>query len=159
MAALTVGFGLLTGVAAAQENPLAGAVNRALVDADRTAEVLDRTEEAAEALFTYDYRDPAGHRKTFDELTTGSFADRYSELFDATLAQAAEQQYSLSSAVANAGVRVLTKGEAEVLVFLDQTGTRGDTNQQSQGNAMFLATMRQDDGDWKVADMDLFEGQ
>jgi Mce-associated membrane protein len=157
--ALTVGAVTLTGVAAAQRDETAGAGNHALVDADATAEVVARASEATSALFTYDYRDPEGHRKVFDERTTADFADRYEELFGTTLAQAAEQQYTLSSTVAEAGVRLLTDDRAEVLVFIDQTGKRGDTNQETGSKSMFLATLRPEDGEWKIADLDLFEGR
>jgi hypothetical protein len=45
-----------------------------------------------------------------------------------------------------------------VLVFIDQNSTREATNAQTQSAGMFLATLQRVDGDWKVADLDTFEG-
>lgn len=157
--AVTVGMSTLTGVAAAQRDTVAGPANRALIDVEHTTEVLDRAKSVSEELFTFTYTDIQAHRKRFAELTMGEFSRQYDDLFETVVAQATAQQLSLSSTVQDAAVRVLEKDEAEVLVFVNQTSTNGVTGGQVQSNTMFLATLQRSDGDWKIADLDLFEDQ
>lgn len=153
----TVGMSTLTGVAAAQRDAVTGPANHALIDVEHTGEVLERAKSISGELFTFTYTDLQAHRKRFAELTMGEFSRQYDDLFASIVAQATAQQLSLSSTVQDAAVRVLTDDEAEVLVFINQTSTNGTTGAQTGGNAMFLATLRQSDGDWKIADLDLFE--
>jgi Mce-associated membrane protein len=160
---VTVALAVLLGSgvsAAAQEDDARGPSNHALVDTAGTTEVLVRAKEVSEQLFSYNYVDLDSHKRKFAELTTGEFADRYSELFDEVVAQAPAMKLVMTSTVKDAGVRVLRGDRAEVLVFLDQNGTRGDTGAGSQtfAQAMFVATLQRVDGDWKVADLDAFEG-
>lgn len=157
--AVTVGMSTLTGVAAAQRDVADGPTNRALIDVEHTAEVLNRAKSASERLFTFTYPDLQAHRQRFAELTMGELSRQYDDLFGSVATQATAQQLSLSSKVRDAAVRVLTKDQAQVLVFINQTSTNGATGAQTQGNAMYLATLQHssDGGDWKVAELDLFE--
>lgn len=139
--------------AAAQDGP----TNRALIDTAATADVLERARSATEELFTFTYTDLAGHKATFAKLTTGTLRSRYDDLFDAVVTQATTQKVSLTSTVADAAVRVLRGDAAEVLVFMDQSSTRAESGASTQSKAMFLATLRRVDGDWRVADLNLFE--
>jgi Mce-associated membrane protein len=149
--ALTV---LIASPAAAQTGP----ANRALVDTAATNDMAARAKEISEQLFTYSYTDLKGHETRFKDLTTGEFSDKYAELFASVGSQANAMQLNVTSTVKDAAVRLLTDDRAEVLVFIDQSSTRGDTGQTNTAGSMFLATLARVDGDWKVSDIDLFEG-
>lgn len=153
--ALTVIIMSLAGPAAAQE--ATGPENRALIDTTRTDDLRTHAKEVSEQLFSYSHTDLRKHESTFAELTTGEFRNTYTELFADTVSQADDIKLTVMSTVKDAGVRVLNDDHAEVLVFLDQTSTRADTNSTTAGQAMFLATFTLVDGDWKVSDIDLFE--
>jgi Mce-associated membrane protein len=147
-----------SGVSAAAQEDVGGPSNRALVDTEGTADVLGRAKEISEQLFTYSYTDMNGHKAKFTELTTGEFTGKYGELFDEVVAQAPAMRLTLTSTVKDAAVRLLRGDRAEVLVFIDQNSTREATNAQTQAAAVFLATLQRVGGDWKVADLDTFEG-
>jgi len=148
--ALTV---LLATPAAAQEGP----ANRALLDVAGTGEMLDHAKDVSEQLFTYSYTDLKGHEAKFKDLTTGEFSHKYGELFASITAQASGMRLMIKSTVKDAAVRVLTADHAEVLVFIDQSSTRGDTGATSTAGSMFLATFTKVGGTWKVSDIDLFQ--
>lgn len=157
--ALLANAGLVGTSASAQED-VSGVDNRALLDAAATDEVLERAKTVSAELFTFDYTGLDEHKQTFADLTTGEFGRKYAELFGSIESQAAAQQVSLTSTVRDAAVRVLTEDEhAEVLVFLDQSSTRGDTGAQSTSGAMFLASLELVDDELKVSDLNLFEDQ
>jgi Mce-associated membrane protein len=144
--------------AAAQEDPATGPSNRALLDTERTSELLARAKDVSEQLFSYTYTDLDGHKTRFKELSTGTFSDKYDELFASVEQQAGVMQASLTSTVKDVAVRVLTDDRAEVLVFIDQNSTRGDTGATTTAGSMYLATFADVDGEWKVSDIDLFQG-
>jgi hypothetical protein len=73
--------------------------------------------------------------------------------------EATAQQATLTSTVVDSAVLVLQDGHAVVLVFLDQETTSARTGQKTEGGAMFSATIDRVDGDWKFADIDLYEGK
>lgn len=141
--------------AAAQE--ATGPANRALIDTARTDELLTHAKDVSARLFTYSYADLRKHDAMFVELTTGEFRAKYTELFADIVSQAGDMKLTVTSTVKDAAVRVLTGDRAEVLVFLDQNSTRGDTNATTAAGSMFLVTFTTVDGDWKVSDIDLFE--
>jgi Mce-associated membrane protein len=156
--ALLVGAGASAG-AAAQEDPVSGPKNHALLDTGATRELLARARTVSEELFTFTYTDLTAHEAKFAELTTGDFSRRYAELFESIVSQARTQQLSLRSTVADLAVRQLDDEGAEVLVFLDQTSTRADTGAQNVGKAMFLASLERVGGTWKFANLDLLVDQ
>jgi Mce-associated membrane protein len=153
--ALTVIIVSLASPASAQE--ATGPENRALIDITRTGELLTHAKQASEQLFTYSYTDLRKHDAVFAVLSTDEFRAKYTELFADVVSQAGDMKLTVTSTVKDAAVRVLNDDHAEVLVFLDQNSTRGDTNATTAAASMFLVTFRPVDGDWKVSDIDLFE--
>jgi Mce-associated membrane protein len=153
--ALTVIIVSLASPASAQE--ATGPANRALIDTTRTDELLTHAKEVSELLFSYSYTDLRKHDAMFVVLTTGEFRAKYTELFADIVSQAGDMKLTMTSTVKDAAVRVLNDDHAEVLVFLDQNSTRGDTNATTASATMFLMTFTPVDGDWKVSDIDLFE--
>jgi Mce-associated membrane protein len=156
-AVIAVLMGTLTGVSAAQENDT-GPRNRALIDTEATKEALDAAKSLSEELFSFSHTDVKGHEATFARLTTGDFTRDYGKLFHTVVARAQTEKLTLTSTVVESGVQVLREDTAEVLVFLDQSSRSATTNQETASQAMFRATIQRVDGDWKFADIDLYEG-
>src|SRR5690349_11233214 len=152
LAALLLGT---AGVAAAA--PGDGTANRAFIDAAATQDALASATRLSADLFTFSYAEVKEHEAKFGRLTTGDFTNEYGKLFNDVITQAQARKLSLTSTVKDAAVRDLRDGRAEVLVFLDQAATSDDTGQQTTSTSMFTATVEQVDGEWKFADIDLFE--
>jgi Mce-associated membrane protein len=152
-------MGTLTGVSAAAQEEDLGPGNRALIDTAATTAAIDTVTSLSEDLFSFTHTDLKAHEAKFGRLTTGEFSDQYSELFAEVTAQAKAQQLTLTSTVVEAAVQVLNEDSAGVLVFLDQESSSAVTGQRTASHAMFRATMNRVDGDWKFADIDLYEGK
>ena len=159
VAVVAVLMGTLTGVSAAAQEETEGPGNRALIDADATSAAIDAATSLSEDLFSFSYTDLKAHEAKFGRLTTGDFSGQYADVFATFIAEATSQQVTLTSTVAESAVQVLQDGHAVVLVFLDQETTSGVTGQKTEGSAMYRATIDRVDGDWKFADIDLYEGK
>jgi Mce-associated membrane protein len=149
-------MGTFAGVSAADDDE--GPGNRAFVDTAATQDALASATQLSADLFTFDYTDLKAHEAKFVRLTTGEFTREYGKLFNDIVAQAKVRQMSMTSTVNAAAVRVLRDDRAEVLVFLDQRSTSAATNSHTAANAMFTATIQRVEGEWKFADIDLYEG-
>ncbi len=147
-----------TGVSAASADDDTGPANRAFVDTAATQDALASATRLSADLFTFEYTDLKAHEAKFVRLTTGDFTREYGKLFNDVVAQAQARKTSMTSTVNAAAVRVLRDDRAEVLVFLDQRVTSGATGDETAANAMFTATIQRVGGEWKFADIDLYEG-
>lgn len=152
-------MGTFTGVTAAAQEEDIGPGNRALIDAAATSEAIDAVTSLSEDLFSFTYTDLKAHEAKFGRLTTGEFSRQYAEVFATFLTEARSQRATLTSRVVESAVSVLQDGHAVVLVFLDQETSSAATGQKVEGGAMFRATLDRVDGDWKFADIDLYEGR
>ncbi|CAM01665.1 integral membrane protein [Saccharopolyspora erythraea NRRL 2338] len=139
-------------VRAEQVRASAGA-DAALVDVQRTAAVRDRVVSALEAAFSYRHDDPSAIGKAAADAFTGPAAAEYERLFAPVREQAAAQQVVLRTTVSVAGVRSLEGPHALLLVFLDQTATRGDTGGTSAGAAQLSVTADEQEGNWRITGM------
>lgn len=133
--------------------------NRAFIDTAATQDALASATQLSADLFTFSYANIKEHEEKFGRLTTGDFTGEYGKLFNDIVAQAQARKLSLTSTVKGAGVRDLRDGQAEVLVFLDQSAASAGTGQPTMSTTMFTATIKKVDGEWKFADIDLFEAK
>jgi len=156
---IAVLMGTLTGVSAAAQEEDIGPGNRALIDAAATDAATDAVTSLSEDLFSFTYTDLKAHEAKFGRFTTGEFSRQYAEVFGTFMTEATSQQATLTSTVVESAVLVLQDGHAVVLVFLDQETSSAVTGQKTEGGAMFRATIDRVDGDWKFADIDLYEGK
>lgn len=154
-ALVAVLFGTATANAASAED---GTANRAFIDTAATQDALASATQLSADLFTFSYAEVKEHESKFGRLTTGDFTNEYGKLFNDIVAQAQAQKLSLTSTVKGAAVRDLRDGQAEVLVFLDQSAT-SDGGQHTMSSTMYTATIERVDGEWKFADIDLFEAK
>ncbi|RSN54280.1 hypothetical protein DMH01_35540 [Amycolatopsis sp. WAC 04182] len=123
--------------------------NTALTDVATTAEVSDQIGKALGTVFSYRYDDPAKSEKAAKEVLTGLALGQYDQLFAQVRGLAAEQKLVVTSTAVVSGVKVLDGDRASLLVFLDQTGVRGD-GQRSTGAAQLSVSAERSEGRWRV---------
>jgi Mce-associated membrane protein len=117
------GTGLL--VAAAQVRGSPAAANRALTDQAATRQVLSEVTAGVSAIYSYSSADLGATQRAARRVLAGQAAAQYRELFPLLQRDAAGQQLTVVSRVVRAGVSSLSGNTAQVLVFIDQTTTRG----------------------------------
>lgn len=123
--------------------------NTALTDVATTAEVSDQVGKALGTVFSYRYDDPAKSEQAAKEVLTGQALGQYDQLFAQVRSLATEQKLVVTSTPVVSGVKILDGDRASLLVFLDQTGVRGD-GQRSTGAAQLSVTAERSEGRWRV---------
>ncbi|KZB79916.1 hypothetical protein AVL48_15245 [Amycolatopsis regifaucium] len=123
--------------------------NTALTDVATTAEVSDQVGKALGTVFSYRYDDPAKSEQAAKEVLTGAALGQYDQLFAQVRNLAVAQKLVVTSTPVVSGVKVLDGDRASLLVFLDQTGVRGD-GQRSTGAAQLSVTAERSGGKWRV---------
>ncbi|WP_410640494.1 hypothetical protein [Amycolatopsis sp. lyj-346] len=147
MAALAVWFTL-----EARSTNAVVAHNSALSDVAGTGEAAKQISAALGTVFSYRYDDPAKSEQAAKDVLTGPALAQYEQLFGQVRKQAEEQQLVVTSTAVASGVKLLDGDRAALLVFLDQTGTRGD-GQRSTGAAQLSVTAERVAGKWRVTGM------
>jgi Mce-associated membrane protein len=126
--------------------------NSALSDATGTADAGKQISAALGTVFSYRHDDPAKSEQAAKDVLTGPALAQYEQLFGQVRKLAEEQQLVVTSTAVASGVKLLDGDRAAVLVFLDQTGTRGD-GQRSTGAAQLSVTAERVAGKWRVTGM------
>ncbi|MGW4519487.1 hypothetical protein [Amycolatopsis sp. NPDC004378] len=126
--------------------------NTALSDVAGTAEAGKQISAALGTLFSYRYDQPAKNEQAAKDLLTGPALAQYDQLFGQVRKLAADQKLVVTSSAVASGVKLLDGDRAALLVFLDQTGTRGD-GQHSTGAAQLSVTAERVAGKWRVTGM------
>ncbi|MBC6445581.1 hypothetical protein [Actinokineospora xionganensis] len=127
--------------------------NTAVVDNSTTAQVLGQVNEALEQIFSYKFDDTAKTEKAAEDVLVGAAKDQYAKLFEQVRQQAPAQKLELRSKVALSGVTMLSGDNATLLVFIDQSATRGDTNAGSSGAAQLRVSASLSDGRWRITEL------
>ncbi|WP_037309878.1 hypothetical protein [Amycolatopsis orientalis] len=123
--------------------------NTALTDVAATAEVSDQVGKALGTIFSYRYDDPAKSEQAAKEVLSGPALGQYDQLFAQVRNLATAQKLVVTSTPVVSGVKILDGDRASLLVFLDQTGVRGD-GQRSSGAAQLSVTAERSEGRWRV---------
>ena len=126
--------------------------NSALSDVAGTADAAKQISAALGTVFSYRYDDPAKSEQAARDVLTGPALAQYEQLFGQVRKLAAEQKLVVTSTAVASGVKLLDGDRAALLVFLDQTGTRGD-GQRSTGAAQLSVTAERVTGKWRVTGM------
>ncbi|WP_239070302.1 hypothetical protein [Amycolatopsis sp. SID8362] len=126
--------------------------NSALADASGTADAAKQISAALGTVFSYRFDDPAKSEQAAKAVLTGPALAQYDQLFGQVRKLAADQKLVVTSTAVASGVKLLDGDRAALLVFLDQTGTRGD-GQRSTGAAQLSVTAERVDGKWRVTGM------
>lgn len=140
----------LTSVAAAQ--------NGALTDSAATSQVSTQITSDVEALFSYDYANPAPTQAAARRLLTGPAVRQYASLFGQVQREAPGKKLIVTTAVTNAGVEMLSAGTARVLVFAVETDRSASGGQPASAGAMLAVNAVLQDGAWKIEGIDTFAG-
>ncbi|MET9000470.1 hypothetical protein [Amycolatopsis sp. Hca4] len=126
--------------------------NSALSDVAGTADAGKQVSAALGTVFSYRYDDPAKSEQAAKDVLTGPALAQYEQLFGQVRKLATEQKLVVTSTAVASGVKLLDGDRAALLVFLDQTGTRGD-GQRSTGAAQLSVTAERVGGKWRVTGM------
>lgn len=131
--------------------------NTALLDVAKTAQVKDQVSKATEALFSYDYNNV---KKTEDAandvLANNDVKNKYNLLIGQVKQLAPQQKLVVTCKVTRAAVIMLNGDLANVMVFVDQTSTRADTNKTTAGSAQLHVNAQLQGDKWKITDMDTY---
>ncbi|SDD92916.1 nuclear transport factor 2 family protein [Actinokineospora iranica] len=152
LALLLAGAGVWMTIRADQVRD-AASDNTALVDIAATAEVSTAVRDGLEKIFSYKFDDTVVTELAARDLLTGEASAQYVRLFQQVREQAPAQKLVLRSKVVISGVSVLDGDRATLLVFLDQSATRGDTGEPTSGGAQLSVTAEKDDGRWKISQL------
>ncbi|WP_141846452.1 hypothetical protein [Lapillicoccus jejuensis] len=147
---LAAAGGVAAGVQAQRLRSTDAARNLALVDADRTDEVVSQVDAALAAVFTYDYRTPATTSQAATRLLVGDASAQYRTLFDTLQKKAAGQQLTMTATVQLAGVETLGEDHARLLVFLDQTSTRASDGTRATSAAQLAVGAVRQGSTWRI---------
>lgn len=138
--------------------------NTALTDTARTSEVKGTVAQAVNAVFSYDYADPARTDDAAKLVLTGQAVQQYAAMIAEVKKQARAQKLVLTTTVTDTGVEMIDGDRARVLVFADQSNTAtaaSTTNADTSADttyaaAMFAVDVVRQDGTWKIATIDTF---
>ncbi|MBV9854155.1 MAG: hypothetical protein JOY82_06470 [Streptosporangiaceae bacterium] len=145
-----VGAGLTA--AAAQLRGGRAAVNRALTDPAATRQVIAAVSADVSEIYSYSYTGIGATERAAQRVLAGQAAAQYRELTPA-LQQAVGEQLTVVTRVDQAGVRWLSGGTAQLLVFMDQTATRGH-NKGTSVPAQIAVTAQLIAGRWRITSIE-----
>jgi Mce-associated membrane protein len=131
--------------------------NTALLDVAKTAQAKDQVSKAAEALFSYDFNNIAKTENAAKDLLVGAdVINKYDALMGEVKRLAPAQKMVVTCKVTRSGVIMLNGDLAKVMVFIDQTSTRADTQQTTAGSAQLHLNAQLQGDQWKITDMDTY---
>jgi len=145
-----VGAGLTVRAVQLRDNP--AAANRAFTDATATSQVTAAVSADVSEIFSYSYPDLAATLRAADRVLAGQAAAQYRQLAP-ELDQAVSQRLTVVTRVKAIGVGSLTPDSAQLLVFLDQTATRG-AGKSSTVPAQLDVTARLSGGTWRITNIE-----
>jgi Mce-associated membrane protein len=141
------GTGLLIAAAHVRGSP--AAANGAVTDQAATRQVLTAVAADVSAIYSYSSADIGAVQQAAQQFLAGQAAAQYQELLPLLRRNAAGQQLTVVSRVVRAGVTYLSADSAQVLVFIDQTVTRGHNN-GSTARAQLAITAQLRGGRWLI---------
>jgi Mce-associated membrane protein len=145
---IAAGTALTAATVEVRHSPAAS--NRALTDATATRQVAAAVSSDLVQIFSYTYTNLRPTQLAARAVLAGTAARQYGELFP-ELHNAVGQKLSVTSKVSYAGVTRLSGGSAQLLVFMNQTATRGLA---AVGNTPYHAqlaiTAQLHDGRWRI---------
>ena len=127
--------------------------NQALVDPAATSKVVEDVDAALGKVFSYRYDNTAATEQAAKQTLTGNALGQYNDLFAQVKQQAPAQKLLLTTKVVDSGVTMLQGEHAQLLVFLDQSATRGDNNQSSLAAAELTVTAQRQGDHWVITDL------
>ncbi|MFD5246442.1 hypothetical protein ACFWIW_17955 [Amycolatopsis sp. NPDC058340] len=131
--------------------------NTALLDVAKTAQVKDQVAKATEALFSYDYNNIAKTESAAaDLLVNDDVRAKYNLLMGEVKRLAPQQKMVVTCKVTRSAVIRLEGDRADVMVFVDQSSTRADTNKTTAGSAQLHLNAELQGDKWKITAMNTY---
>lgn len=146
----TVIVAALTLLGAGAASAAQPADNLAFADATRTHTVQDQASHKLTEVLSYEYRSLDENLQLARDKGTDQYVRQHTELLNKNRQTATKQKQTVATKVLDVGVRELTANSAKLLVFLDQTTTRGDTNKSSTVGFSAAVELKLLDGQWKL---------
>jgi Mce-associated membrane protein len=131
--------------------------NHAFVDPAGTQAVVRAATDALGAVLTYDYRRLDDCIQAARANGTDAYAGRWTDQIDKLRTTATRQKQAVSTKVVGVGVRELHADTGQLVVFLDQTTTRGDTNRTATAGIAAVVDLKMIGGQWKLDNVNRFE--
>ncbi|WP_337822693.1 hypothetical protein [Amycolatopsis sp. A1MSW2902] len=153
MTVLLTAVGVWCTAEARSTSASAAASNRALTDQPATAAVTSAISLTLNKIFSYTYDKTDVTENAAATLLRGHARDSYGKLFAQVRTMAPSQCLTLTSRVSAASVQQLTNDHAQLLVFLDQSATRGNSATPETAAAQLAVTAERIDGNWFVTDL------
>ncbi|WET80254.1 hypothetical protein P3102_03105 [Amycolatopsis sp. QT-25] len=141
-----------------QADEVSGSTNNtALLDVAKTAQVKDQVAKATEALFSYDYNNIAKTETAAgDLLVNDEVRAKYNLLMGEVKRLAPQQKMVVTCKVTRSAVIRLEGDRADVMVFVDQSSTRADTNKTTAGSAQLHLNAELQGDKWKITAMNTY---
>nr|WP_244199518.1 hypothetical protein [Amycolatopsis thailandensis] len=131
--------------------------NTALLDVAKTAQVKDQVSKATEALFSYDYKNISKTETAAgDLLVNDEVRAKYNLLMGEVKRLAPQQKMVVTCKVTRSAVIRLEGDRADVMVFVDQSSTRADTNKTTAGSAQLHLNAELQGDKWKITAMNTY---
>ncbi|MFI1014977.1 hypothetical protein [Streptomyces sp. NPDC020965] len=131
--------------------------NSALTDLARTSELKGQITRAVEAVFSYDFAQPAALDRAVRDHLTGAAVRQHGTLLASVRAAGPRQKLVLTTTVTRSGVELIEGDRARVLVYADQSNTRTATKGETTYAAAMVAVDAVRVGDtWRIAAIDTF---
>ena len=130
--------------------------NLAFVDAAKTQTAADQGSAALAAVLSYDYRKLADNAEAARAKGTDAYVGQHTELLNKLKPVATKQKQAATTKVVAVGVRELHADTAKLVIFYDQTVTRGDTNKTATVGLAAVVDLRLVGGLWKLDSVNSF---
>ena len=153
LAVLLTAAGVWCTVEANSAASTASAANRALTDRQATAEATSAVSLGLNKIFSYAYDKTDVTEKAAEAVLRDRARDSYQKLFAQVRQLAPEQKLVLSSRVSATSVQQLSADRAQLLVFLDQSAVRGNSDHPETAAAQLSVTAQRIDGNWYITDL------
>jgi len=150
-AVLSLAAAALTAVGAWTASSSGPQANRAFVDERATGELVGQVTNAITIIYSYDYHNLGATEDAAKDVITGAFAEEFGQVFGPVKRFAPAQQAILRTSVPAAGVKLLRGDHAQLLMMVNQSGTRGPDQEPTGAAARLVVEAQKVDGRWKIA--------
>jgi Mce-associated membrane protein len=130
--------------------------NLAFVDPAKTQTAVDQTSAALTAVLSYDYRKLDDNAQLAKDKGTDTYVGQYTGLLNTLRPVATKQKQTATTKVVATGVRELRAETAKLVVFYDQTVSRGDTNKTATAGLAAAVDLKLVGGQWKLDNVNNF---
>jgi Mce-associated membrane protein len=154
-AVVLAGTAAVTLTVQASSSDSAGRVdNEAFLDAEATSLVMEQTRQTVGRAFTFGPESIPAAKRAARRSLVGGAVRQYAQLYEPLFKQGRSVGLSVTTAVRSVGVESLSDDRAELLVLADQTASTPD-GQSTTGAAQLAVSAERQDGQWKVARIQL----